>query len=256
MGLVLHAVSLEPDVPQELLLSRLTAEEKERILLLFSRRISQRVPAAYLTGQAWFAGLSMRVDSRVLIPRSPIAELIEAGFQPWVDPDSLARVLDVGTGSGCIAIACAVHLPHVQVDATDVSSDALEVARINVQEHGVGDRVQLFTSDGLDAVRGPYDLIVSNPPYVDAHDMDSLPEEFRHEPSMGLAAGEDGLDVVSGLLEHAAEHLSDGGVLIVEVGASRPALTARYPRLPFLWPEFARGGDNVFLLTAADLRGN
>ena len=254
MGLVLHAVSLQADIPQELLLARLTAEEKERILSLFSRRIIQRVPAAYLTGQAWFAGLLFRVDNRVLVPRSPIAELIEAGFEPWIDPDAVTRVLDVGTGSGCIAIACAVHLPEVLVDAVDISADALQVAQLNVQEHGVGDRVQLFTSHTLDAVRGPYDLIVSNPPYVDAHDMDSLAREFRHEPAMGLAAGEDGLDVVSGLLEHASEHLGEGGVLIVEVGASRPALTARYPRLPFVWLEFARGGDNVFLLTADDLR--
>jgi ribosomal protein L3 glutamine methyltransferase len=255
MGLVLHAVSLQPDTPQELLLGRLTAEEKERILLLFSRRITQRVPDAYLTGQAWFAGLLFRIDDRVLVPRSPIAELIEAGFQPWVDPDAVTRVLDVGTGSGCIAIACAAHLPHALVDAVDISSDALAVAQLNVEEHGVGDRVQLFASDGLAGVRGPYDVIVSNPPYVDAHDMDALAQEFRHEPALGLAAGEDGLDVVRGLLEQAAEHLSDDGVLIVEVGASRRALTARYPRLPFVWLEFARGGVNVFLLTAEDLIG-
>ena len=254
MALVLHAVSLQPDIPQELLLARLTAEEKERILRLFSRRITQRVPAAYLSGQAWFAGLQFRVDNRVLVPRSPIAELIEAGFQPWLDGDTVTRVLDVGTGSGCIAIACAVYLPGATVDAVDISADALEVAQLNVDEHGVGDRVQLFMSDGLDAARGPYDLIVSNPPYVDAHDMDSLAQEFRHEPALGLAAGEDGLDVVSGLLENAGEHLSDSGVLIVEVGASRPALVARYPRLPFLWLEFERGGDNVFLLGADDLR--
>jgi len=254
MALVLHAVSLEPDVPQELLLGRLTAEEKEHILLLFSRRISQRVPAAYLTGQAWFAGLQFRVDNRVLVPRSPIAELIEARFQPWLDGDAVTRVIDVGTGSGCIAIACAAYLPDALVDAVDISADALEVAQLNVDKHGVGDQVRVFLSDGLEAARGPYDLIISNPPYVDAHDMESLAQEFRHEPITGLAAGEDGLDVVSGLLEHAAEHLSDGGVLIVEVGASRPALVARYPRLPFLWLEFSRGGDNVFLLGADDLR--
>lgn len=251
--LTLHAVSLDPDIPEELLLARLTAEEKERVLRLFSRRITQRVPAAYLIGRAWFAGLCFRVDDRVLVPRSPIAELIEVGFQPWLDPDAVTRVIDVGTGSGCIAIACAVHMPHVQVDAVDISADALEVARINVREHGVEDRVHLFQSNGLDAARGPYDLIVSNPPYVDVHDMESLAEEFRHEPSLGLAGGEDGLDVVSALLEHAAEHLSENGVLIVEVGASRGALTARFPRLPFLWLEFARGGDDVFLLRAGDL---
>ncbi len=254
MALVLHAVSLEPDVPEELLLARLTAEEKERILSLFSRRIAQRVPAAYLTGRAWFAGLGFRIDSRVLVPRSPIAELIDSGFQPWLDPDAVTRVLDVGTGSGCIAIACAVHLPNARVDAVDISADALEVARINVEEHGVQDRVQVFESDGLDSVDGPYDLIISNPPYVDAHDMGSLPEEYRHEPAHALAGGEDGLDVVAELLAHAGENLSEGGALIVEVGASRPALTARYRRLPFVWLEFARGGDNVFLLTADDLR--
>jgi ribosomal protein L3 glutamine methyltransferase len=251
---VLHAISLEPDVPQELLLARLTAEEKDRILTLFSRRIARRIPAAYLIGRAWFAGLSFRVDDRVLVPRSPIAELIEGGFQPWLDPDASIRVLDVGTGSACIAIACAVHLPHAQVDAVDLSADALEVARINVEEHGVQGRVRIFESDGLDAVRGPYDLIVSNPPYVDTHDMDSLPEEFRHEPAMGLAGGDDGLDVIAGLLKHAVEHLSDRGVLIVEVGASRPALMARYPRLPFVWLEFERGGGNVFLVRARELR--
>jgi ribosomal protein L3 glutamine methyltransferase len=254
MGLVLHAVSLEPDVPQELLLSRLTAEEKEQILSLFRRRITQRVPAAYLTGHAWFAGLDFRVDNRVLVPRSPMAELIEGGFQPWLDGPAMARVLDVGTGSGCIAIACAVHLPRLRVDAVDISADAREVARINVQEHGVGDRVQVFESDGLGSVSGPYDLILSNPPYVDAHDMDCLAQEYRHEPALGLAGGPDGLDVVAGLLAHAGEHLSEDGALIVEVGASRGALTARYPRLPFVWLEFARGGDNVFLLTADDLR--
>jgi ribosomal protein L3 glutamine methyltransferase len=253
MALTLHAVSLDPDIPDELLLAHLTSEEKERILRLFSRRITQRVPAAYLTGRAWFAGLCFRVDDRVLVPRSPIAELIEVGFQPWLDPDAVARVIDVGTGSGCIAIACAAHLPDAQVDAVDISAAALEVARINVEEHGVGDRVKLFESNGLDAARGPYDLIVSNPPYVDSHDMDSLAEEFRHEPSLGLAGGEDGLDVVAGLLEHAREHLRERGVLIVEVGACRPALTARYPRLPFVWLDFARGGDNVFLLRAGDL---
>lgn len=250
---MLHALSLDPDVPEELLLGRLTVEEKERILALFARRIARRVPSAYLTGHAWFAGLSFRVDDRVLIPRSPIAELIEEGFQPWLDPESIERVLDVGTGSGCIAIACAVHMPHVQVDGVDISNDALEVARLNAEQHGVEDRVRFFISDALDAVRGQYDLILSNPPYVDAHDMDSLAEEFRHEPEIGLAGGEDGLDVVARVLDHAREKLRDDGALIVEVGASRPALAARYPRLPFVWLEFARGGDNVFLLRARDL---
>ena len=250
---MLHAVSLDPDVPEALLLGRLTAEEKERILALFSRRISKRVPSAYLTGHAWFAGLSFRVDNRVLVPRSPIAELIEEGFQPWLDPQSLERVLDVGTGSGCIAIAIAVHMPHVQVDGVDISNDALEVARLNAELQGVEERVRFFTSDVLDAVRGPYDLIVSNPPYVDAHGMDTLAEEFHHEPEVGLAGGEDGLEVVARLVDHARGKLCDDGALIVEVGDSRAALVARYPQLPFVWLEFARGGDNVFLLRARDL---
>ena len=251
--MVLHAVSLDPDVPESLLTARLTSEEKRRILDLISRRISQRIPAAYITGHAWFAGLRFRVDDRVLVPRSPIAELIEQGFAPWIDPDAVERMLDVGTGSGCIAIACAVYLPDVQVDAVDISPDALEVARLNAQDHGVRDRVNLFASDGLEAVRGTYDVIVSNPPYVDVHEMESLPEEFRHEPVAGLAGGEDGLDVVARLLADAREHLRDDGVLIVEVGASRRALVARYPQLPFVWLDFERGGDNVFLLGARDL---
>jgi len=253
MALTLHALSLDPDIPAELLLGRLAAEEKERVLELFSRRISQRLPAAYLIGHAWFAGLRFHVDRRVLVPRSPIAELIEAGFQPWLDADAALRIIDVGTGSGCIAIACAAHLPNAEVEAVDISPDALEVARINVEEHGLEGRVQLFESNGLGSASGRYHLIVSNPPYVDAHEMEALPEEFRHEPCLGLDGGGDGLDIVSGLLEDAARHLHEDGVLIVEVGASRPALVARYPHLPFVWLEFARGGEGVFLLRAGDL---
>jgi len=253
MALTLHALSLDPDIPAELLLGRLAAEEKDRVLQLFSRRISQRLPAAYLIGHAWFAGLRFHVDQRVLVPRSPIAELIEGGFQPWLDANAALRIIDVGTGSGCIAIACAAHLARAEVEAVDISPDALEVARINVEEHGLEERVQLCESNGLGAASGRYHLIVSNPPYVDAHEMDALPEEFRHEPSVGLDGGADGLDIVSGLLQDAARHLHEDGVLIVEVGASRPALVARYPHLPFVWLEFARGGEGVFLLRAGDL---
>ena len=164
LALVLHALNLDPDVPEALLLGRLTGEEKRRILALFSQRIARRVPAAYLIGHAWFAGLAFRVDDRVLVPRSPIAELIEAGFEPWVDAQVLHRVLDVGTGSGCIAIATAEHLPDARVDAVDVSADALEVARANARDHGVAERVDFILGDGYEAVRGPYGLIVSNPP--------------------------------------------------------------------------------------------
>ena len=253
LALVLHALSLDPDVPDSLLLARLTAEEKERILELFSKRISRRIPAAYLTGRAWFAGLAFQVDDRVLVPRSPIAELIESGFEPWLDAHAIRRVLDVGTGSGCIAIATAVHLPDARVDAVDISEDALDVARANAIDHGVVDRVELYVSDGLDAVDGPYDVIVSNPPYVDARELETLPAEYSHEPAVGLAGGEDGLDVVSRLIDGARTHLSGDGALVVEVGTSRAALEDRYPRLPFTWLEFSRGGENVFLLRADDL---
>jgi len=253
LALALHALCLDPDVPESLLLGRLTREEKEHILSLFSQRISRRIPAAYLTGRAWFAGLAFGVDDRVLVPRSPIAELIEVGFEPWLDPQSIRRVLDVGTGSGCIAIASAVHLPDVRVDAVDISRDALDVARVNARDHGVADRVEFLVSNGLDAVRGPYDLIISNPPYVDARALQSLPEEYAHEPALGLAGGEDGLDVIARLIDDARRYLVDDGALIVEVGTSRAALESRYPRLPFTWLEFSRGGENVFLLNAADL---
>ena len=249
LALVRHAAGLRPGAPESLFASRLTTAERRAAVDLIVRRIRERVPAPYLTGRAWFTGLEFVCDARALVPRSPIAEWIERGFEPWLDPDSVERVLEIGTGGGAIAVACAMAFPNATVDAVDVSNAALELARENCVSHDVGDRVQLFASDVYAEVSGCYDLIVSNPPYVDAGTMASLEPEYLHEPRIGLQAGADGLDCVCRILTGASAHLRPRGVLVCEVGASRAALERAFPAVPFTWLDLSRGGEGVFLLS-------
>ncbi|MDF0750401.1 50S ribosomal protein L3 N(5)-glutamine methyltransferase [Marinobacter sp. 71-i] len=233
--------------------ARLTREERSLILDRMHRRIEERVPLAYLLGEAWFMGLPFHVDERVLVPRSPLGELIQSGLQPWLGDKPVGRILDLCTGSGCIGIAAATVFDEAEVDLSDISPEALEVAAVNIDYHEVGDRVRTVRSDVFDGIEGRYDVILSNPPYVDAEDIADMPAEYSHEPELGLAAGGDGLDIAHSILARAADYLNPGGLLIVEVGNSWVALQEAYPDLPFTWLEFENGGDGVFLLTAEDL---
>lgn len=223
--------------------------QREKVCALFERRVVERKPAAYLTGKAWFCGLPFKVDERALVPRSPIAELIEAGFQPWIAPGHAGSLLDLGTGSGCIAIASAMALPEARVSASDVSADALDLAQENAAFHGLSERIEFIHSDLFAGLPGrTWDIIVSNPPYVAEQDVRALPAEYRHEPGIGLAAGSSGLDIVDRILAQAAAMLNPDGALFVEVGESRARLEQKYPDWPFTWLEFSRGGEGVFLL--------
>ncbi len=251
--LVLHALHLPHDLGPAYGQARLTLEEKEEVLGLFLRRIEERIPAAYLTGEAWFAGLSFRSDPRALVPRSPIAELIEAGFEPWLGGRDVRRALDLCTGSGCIAIAMAHYHPDWQVDATDLSDEALALAAENrLRLHA--DNVRLVRSDLFEGLSGRhYELIVSNPPYVSNAETDALPAEYSHEPDLGLRAGDDGLDLVLRILRDAPLHLSEDGLLVCEVGESEHALVELLPDVEFAWIEFRVGQMGVFAVECAEL---
>lgn len=254
VALVLGALHLPWDIDPAVLDSRLLGIERRRIVTLVRERIESRRPLPYLIGEAFFAGFPFEVDERVLIPRSPTAELIEQGFEAWFPDVPPARVLDLCTGSGCIGIATALHLPTCEVDLLDISVEALEVAKANIVRHDVGQRVRAVVSDLFEGVAGQrYDLIVSNPPYVDRRDLAAMPAEYRHEPDLALGAGRDGLDIVRRILRQARTYLNDGGMLIVEVGNSQHHLERAFPEVPFLWLEFERGGEGVFALPAEAL---
>lgn len=252
--LVLGCLGLDPGLPASFRACRLTPAERVAVTDLIERRVTERVPAAYLIGRAWFAGLEFEVSDQVLIPRSPIAELVEAGFDPWIDSGRVGRILDLCTGSGCIGIAAAHYLPDADVDLVDISPAALAVARRNVERHRVGDRVQVLESNLFDALADRrYDVIVCNPPYVSQSELAELPPEYHREPALGLLGGEEGLDLVLLILLEAAKHLAEEGILILEVGNAAQALEQRLPQVPWTWIEFERGGEGVLVLTREQL---
>ncbi len=246
--LILPTLHLPMDIDPEIRHARLTTSERQKVVELIVRRVKERLPAAYLTNQASFAGLDFYVDERVLVPRSPFAELIMKHFQPWLTHEP-ERVLDLCTGSGCIAIAAAYAFPEAEIDAVDISTDALAVAEINIQQHAVENQVTPMQSDLFSNLKGlTYDLIVSNPPYVDQEDIDHLPEEFKHEPEIGLQSGFDGLELTKKMLAQAPDMLNPGGLLFVEVGNSMIHLQDQFPDVPFTWLEMEHGGHGIFVI--------
>ncbi len=252
--LVFHAAGYPWNVAEQQLDRDLPAAACARVQQLVLERIRTRKPAAYLTGETWFCGLRFKVDERVIVPRSSLAELIESGFEPWLK-HSPQRILDLCTGSGCVAIACVQAFPDARVDATELSPGALAVARENLRLHAVGDRLRLYRADVFNGLPpAHYDLIVSNPPYVGAAEMATLPPEYRHEPRMALEAEEGGLAIVRRILEEAADWLTRDGLLIVEVGNSEVAVQQRWPELPLIWAEFERSEGGVFIISAQELR--
>lgn len=255
LQLVLHGLHLPPEVGPQILDAKITLEERQLLMVLFETRVVERIPAPYLTGTAWFAGLPFKVDERVIVPRSPFAELIENGFQPWLGDQAPQRLLDLCCGSACIGIASAYFLPELEVDVVDISEEALEVAQQNIERYDMLEQVFPMQSDvfeQLDAA-AKYDIIIANPPYVDAEDLACMPDEYQHEPDISLVSGADGLDVTRRILAQAANYLTDDGLLFVEVGNSCLALEREFPQLPFTWLEFERGGLGVFMLGRQDL---
>lgn len=253
--LILHVLHLPLDTLEPFLDARITPHEKSALLTLLSQRVETRLPAAYLTHEAWLGDFRFYVDERVIVPRSFIAELLHEHLAPWVeDVESIGHVLDMCTGSGCLAIIAAHAFPYAQVDGVDLSADALAVAQRNVADYGLQDRVNLIQSDLFAQLGGKqYDLIISNPPYVDAPSVAALPQEYRHEPALALGSGEDGLDATRAILKHAADHLNPNGILIVEIGHNRDALEAAFPGLPFTWLDVSAGDQFVFMLHRNDL---
>ena len=253
--LVLHSLKLPPDKLEPFYDARLTSAERDAVLNVIERRVRERIPAAYLTNEAWLGEYKFYVDQRVIVPRSFIAELLREELSPWVaDAQEIESVLDLCTGSGCLAILAALTFPHAVVDAVDLSADALEVARRNVGDYALNDRIELIRSnlfDELDESR--YDLIISNPPYVTAKSISALPQEYLREPEMALASGVDGLDHVRVILREAPNFLNDGGLLVVEVGFNREGVEAAFPHLPLTWAETSAGDGVVFLVTREEL---
>lgn len=253
--LILGSLSLPRDIDTIFLQSNLTEDEKNYLREKLESRIKKQIPVPYLTNESYFCDLDFYVDERVLIPRSPIAELIKQQFVPWIDPFDVHRVLDLCTGSGCIAIACSYAFPDALVDAADISKDALDVALINKKRHHLKDSLNLIQSDVFKKIADvQYDIIISNPPYVSSDEMQILPKEYTYEPSLALEAQNHGLAIVEDILNHAGKYLSRQGILVVEVGNSQQALIDAYPHIPFTWLEFAHGGDGVFILTAEQLQ--
>ncbi|WP_089153037.1 50S ribosomal protein L3 N(5)-glutamine methyltransferase [Thalassotalea crassostreae] len=253
VSLTLFTLHLPGNLDDSIMQTRLTQSEKQALIDIYLRRIDERIPAAYLTNLAYFKGLPFYVDERVLVPRSPIGELIDNRFHGLIEQEP-NRILDLCTGSGCIAIACSYQFPNAEVDAADLSEDALDVANLNIYNHELNDRVMPIKSDVFSGLtEQKYDLIVTNPPYVDSEDIDDMPEEFHHEPEMGLGCGSDGLDIVRKILAQASEHLNENGVLICEVGNSMIHVDALYPEVEFNWLDFERGGFGVFHITKTEL---
>ncbi|WP_226645380.1 50S ribosomal protein L3 N(5)-glutamine methyltransferase [Microbulbifer variabilis] len=251
--LVTHALYLPPYSKQEILHARLTMEERRDVLTLLERRFTERLPAAYLTNEAHFCDMTFYVDERVLVPRSPIGEMIRHNFEPWLNVEPLA-ILDLCCGSGCIGLACAEAFPEARVDLSDISEGAIEVAQININRHQLNERVRAVQSDLFSGLQGmSYELIVCNPPYVDARDLAEMPKEYLAEPEIALGSGEDGLDFTRRLLREAANHLQPEGLLVCEVGNSWEALEQAFPEVPFMWPEFEDGGHGVFVISREEL---